>query len=76
MPAPAVYLHPSAMAGCVAISRMALGELRSHRSELPEHLALIVDEAYRVLEPMALPVAAYEAAAKLLHTSEHGLGTI
>jgi hypothetical protein len=74
--ATAVFLDPSAMAGCIAISRMALGELRSHRAELPEHLALIVDEAYRVLEPVALPVAAYETAAKLLHTSEHALGSI
>ena len=66
MPAPAVYLHPDKMMGAMLIGRMSLSELQSHRDELPDHLAMIVDEAMRVLAPIALPVLAYEAASELL----------
>jgi hypothetical protein len=73
------YPPAPAMAGCVVVARMAFGELRSHRNELPEHLALIVDDAYRVLEPVALPLSAYQTAAHLLMRSSdhrHGFGSI
>lgn len=64
-----------ALAACVVVARMAFGELRSHRADLPDYLAEVVDEAYAVLEPVALPLSAYQtAAALLIHSSDRRYG--
>jgi hypothetical protein len=70
----------SAMAGTLVVARMALQELRSHRSEVPAHLAAIVDDAWRVVGPLELPDGAYMTAAHLLNRApslqERGLEAI
>ena len=72
---PERYPPAPAMAGMCVVARMALGEMRSHRGELPAHLQMIVDDAYRVIAPIEFPDSAYETAALLLRRPEH-LGTI
>jgi hypothetical protein len=57
---------PADMAGYVVIGRMALDTLRSHRAELPEHLALVVDDAWRVVGELHLSDDAYRVAFRLL----------
>ena len=64
----------SAMAGTLVVARMALQELRSHRSEVPEHLAAVVDDAWRVVGPLELPDSAYATAALLLGARPMGGG--
>jgi hypothetical protein len=56
----------AAIAGMLVVARMALDELRSHRRDLPEHLAPIIDDALRVIDPIRLPDAAYVTASRLL----------
>jgi hypothetical protein len=53
-------------AGHLVVARMALDQLRSHRAELPDHLALVVDDAWRVVGEVELPDAAYVEAFALL----------
>jgi hypothetical protein len=55
-----------ATAGHLVVARMALDQLRSHRAELPEHLALVVADAWRVVGPVELDDAAYVEAFALL----------
>jgi hypothetical protein len=53
-------------AGHLVVARMALDTLRSHRADLPEHLALVVDDAWRVVGKVELSDAAYVDAFHLL----------
>jgi hypothetical protein len=75
---PGQNLPADALAGCLVVSRMALGEMRSHRDELPEHLAAVLDDAWRVIGPLELPDSAYATAALLLGAFpiQRGFGSI
>jgi hypothetical protein len=55
------------MAGTLVIARMALDEIRSHRAEVPDYIADVVDDAWRIVGPLPLPDSAYITAAKLLN---------
>jgi hypothetical protein len=67
-----IYPPAPAMAAMCVVARMALDKLRSHRTEMPDHLAAVVDEAWKVVGPVEFPDSAYETAALLLHPPEHG----
>jgi hypothetical protein len=67
------YPPAPAMAGMCVVARLALDELRSHRTEVPDHLAAVVDDAWRVVGPVEFPESAYATAALLLHQPEHGI---
>jgi hypothetical protein len=62
-----------AMAGMCVVARMALDELRSHRTEVPDHLAAVVDDAWRVVGSVEFPDSAYATAALLLRQPEHAI---
>ena len=66
-----MYPPAPAMAGMCVVARMALDELRSHRTEVPNHLAAVVDDAWRVVGPVEFPDSAYATAALLLRQPEH-----
>ena len=68
-----MYPPAPAMAGMCVVARMALDELRSHRTEVPNHLAAVVDDAWRVVGPVEFPDSAYATAALLLRQPEHGI---
>jgi hypothetical protein len=55
---------------------MALDELRSHRREVPDHLAAVIDKAWSVVGPVEFPDSAYATAALLLHQPEHRIEDI
>jgi hypothetical protein len=69
------YPPAPAMAGMCVVARMVLDELRSHRAEVPDHLAAVVDDAWRVVGPVEFPDSAYATAALLLHQPEHSIGS-
>jgi hypothetical protein len=70
------FLPPApAMAGMCVVARMALDKLRSHRADVPDYLAAVVDDAWRVVGPVEFPDSAYTTAALLLRQPEHGIGS-
>jgi hypothetical protein len=44
--------------------------------DVPDYLAAVIDEAWRVVGPVEFPDSAYETAALLLHPPEHGIQDI
>jgi hypothetical protein len=71
-----IYPPGPAMAGMCVVARMALDELRSHRADVPDHLAAVVDDAWRVVGPVEFPDSAYATAALLLHQPDHRIENI
>jgi hypothetical protein len=58
-----IYPPAPAMAGMCVVARMAL-------DQLPDHLAAVVDEAWKVVGPVEFPDSAYATAALLLRQPE------